>query len=117
VSREGWIGVDFDGTLAEYHGWNGGKLGNPIEPMVSRVKKWLKDGQKVKIFTARVSKANRSEEEAIYQEALITAWCLAFIGQELEITCEKDYLMIDLWDDRCHPVELNTGRDLLKGVI
>ena len=26
----GWIGVDFDGTIAHYEGWNGGELGKPI---------------------------------------------------------------------------------------
>lgn len=39
---EGWIGVDLDGTLAEYLGWQGmGHIGEPIAPMVERVKAWL----------------------------------------------------------------------------
>jgi len=51
----GWIGVDFDCTLAEYHGWNGGELGPPIPAMVERVKAWLAEGREVRIFTARVA--------------------------------------------------------------
>ena len=35
----GWIGVDLDGTLAEYHGWKGSEhIGPPIPLMVERVK-------------------------------------------------------------------------------
>ena len=49
-----WIGVDLDGTLAEYHGWNDGKIGEPIQLMVERVKRWLAEGKSVRIMTARV---------------------------------------------------------------
>ena len=37
MTYSGWIGVDFDGTLATYNGWNDGKLGEPIPLMVDRV--------------------------------------------------------------------------------
>ena len=51
----GWIGVDLDGTLAEYHGWHDdGRIGKPILPMVARVKKWLAEGKEVRIVTERV---------------------------------------------------------------
>lgn len=34
---KGWIGVDLDGTLAEYDGWKGpDEIGAPVEPMVER---------------------------------------------------------------------------------
>ncbi|MGD0238350.1 MAG: hypothetical protein ABSC55_27925 [Syntrophorhabdales bacterium] len=53
---EFWIGVDLDGTLAEYHGWIGiHHIGKAITPMVERVKRWIGEGKKVKIFTARAS--------------------------------------------------------------
>ena len=32
------------------------------------------------------------------------------IGQELEVTCTKDFGMIELWDDRAIRVEKNTGK-------
>ena len=52
----GWIGVDLDGTLAEYTGWKGiDHVGKPVPAMVKRVKDWIAKGQDVKVFTARVS--------------------------------------------------------------
>lgn len=48
-----WIGVALDGILAEYHGWVGiHHIGKPIKPMVDRVRAWILDGKRVKIFTA-----------------------------------------------------------------
>lgn len=44
----GWIGVDLDGTLAEYHGWDDGRIGAPIPKMVQRVKQWLAEGKEVR---------------------------------------------------------------------
>ena len=56
MSASGWIGVDFDGTLAEYHGYIGPKrYGDPIPAMMERVKEWLAAGVKVKIVTARAA--------------------------------------------------------------
>ena len=74
--------------------------------MLERVKGWLDEGKKVKIFTARV--AYRNEE----QRELIKVWCLKHIGQELEVTCFKDWAMTALWDDRVVRVEKNTGKIL-----
>ena len=52
---EGWIGIDLDGTLAEYDGWKGVEhIGKPIPSMVERVKAWIIEGKDVRIFTARV---------------------------------------------------------------
>lgn len=120
MSISGWIGVDLDATLAEYHGWNGGKIGAPIPRMVRRVKKKLAEGVRVKIFTARVavdptmhsdeSSASATMEFAEEQRKLIEAWCLEHIGQVLEVTATKDFACIEIWDDRCRQVELNTGR-------
>ena len=99
----GWIGVDLDGTLAKYDGWNGGSIGEPIPAMLSRVKKWLKEGREVKIFTARAFR------DDFGQIQLIKRWCKLHIGQELEVTATKDFGMIELWDDRCVQVVPNTG--------
>lgn len=103
MSSSGWIGVDLDGTLAEYHGWNGGAIGAPVPAMLARVKEWLAKGQQVKIFTARVC-TNDAE-----QIALIKAWCVQHVGRELEVTATKDFSMIELWDDRCVQVIPNIG--------
>jgi hypothetical protein len=98
----GWIGVDLDGTLAEYHGWKGPThIGVPIAAMQQRVKDWLASGKEVRIFTAR----------ACVPEQLgpIKAWCIEHLGQELAITNVKDFGMVELWDDRAVQVKINTG--------
>lgn len=106
----GWIGVDLDGTLATFDKWNGPtSIGEPIPLMVDRVRDWLSNGIEVRILTARVSKSNPQKDGAI---DAIKEWCIKNIGTELQITSEKDYGMIELWDDRCVRVEKNTGRIL-----
>jgi len=42
-----WIGVDLDGTLAEYGDWIGIEhIGKPIPLMIARVKSWIAEGKK-----------------------------------------------------------------------
>jgi hypothetical protein len=126
----GWIGVDFDGTLAEYGTWQGPThVGKPVAAMLFRVRKWLADGREVRIFTARAFPLGLIEpthdvpeaapagtvlatREQIAAEAVhaIRAWCLEHVGQVLPITCIKDYGMVELYDDRAVQVEMNTGR-------
>ena len=53
MSDESWVGVDLDGCLAHYDGWDDGKIGKPVPLMLARVKGLLAQGQQVKIFTAR----------------------------------------------------------------
>lgn len=106
MTTSGWIGVDLDGTLAEYGGWLGpGHIGKPIPLMVSRVRSWLEDGVTVKIFTARVAFGDRDNCAPAIQD-----WCREHIGQALEVTCTKDYGLVELWDDRAVQVVPNTGR-------
>ena len=108
MSNAGWIGVDLDGTLAFYVDWvHHANIGEPIRPMVNRVKKWIADGYKVKVFTARMS----VEDEAIRSEiaAAIRLWTTRNIGKPLEATCIKDLNMIELWDVRAVGVFHNTG--------
>lgn len=106
---EGWIGVDLDGTLAEYLGWQGmGHIGEPIAPMVERVKAWLAVGKDVRIFTARVCSGQSQEEIDVFLREY-TRWCFQVFGRQLPVTCEKDWKMIKLWDDRCVSVIQNTG--------
>lgn len=107
--NEGWIGIDLDGTLAEYDGWKGVEyIGKPIPSMVKRVKEWISEGKDVRIFTARVCMSQSKKDLTTAHEA-ISAWCRKYIGKELKITAEKDWKLIKLWDDRCVSVIQNTG--------
>jgi hypothetical protein len=104
MAVSGWIGVDLDGTLAHYDGWRGVEhIGAPVAPMLARVKAWLAEGTTVKIFTARVFGRDEAALRPIQQ------WCRDHLGQELEVTCTKDFAMIELWDDRAVQVYANTG--------
>lgn len=104
---QGWIGVDLDGTLAEYSNFEGATvIGRPISRMVRRVQRWVAEGKTVKIFTARVSPG--PTDVTIVRRA-IEAWCREHIGQALEVTNQKDWNMIELWDDRAVQVIPNTG--------
>lgn len=104
----GWIGVDLDGTLAYYEGWQGPThIGPPIPAMLERVKKWRENGWEVRIFTARVSTPDDKERAEVIRA--INAWCNAHLGAVLPITNVKDYGLVELWDDRAVQVEQNTG--------
>ena len=106
---EGWIGVDLDGTLAEYLGWQGmGHIGEPIAPMAERVRAWLAVGKDVRIFTARVCSIQSQEDIDIFLREY-TRWCFRVFGRQLPVTCEKDWKMVELWDDRCVQIMPNTG--------
>jgi len=108
TNEQGWIGVDLDGTLAEYDGWvSATHIGFPVDKMLARVKNWLVVGQRVKIFTARVSSSQEQPELARHA---IQNWCRVYLGQELEVTAEKDIYCIQIWDDRAIQIEKNTGR-------
>lgn len=109
---EDWIGVDLDGTLALYTGWHGlNHIGEPIPIMVKRVKQWLAEGKNVRIMTARVARSpsRPAEEDVEITRAAVKAWCLKHIGAELEVTNQKDFSMLELWDDRAVQVIPNTG--------
>ena len=105
MSMKGWVGIDFDGTLATYEKGMVPALGQPIPQMVERVQKWLAKGIEVRILTARAS----HEEFTSEQIHAMQDWCERHIGVVLKITCIKDYDMIELWDDRVVQVETNTG--------
>lgn len=122
LQGKGWIGVDFDGTLAEYHGWTGWNVfGKPIPAMVERVKTWIAEGQEVRIMTARVT-WKHDEPQTCYltkatftnsmMQAAIGDWCVEHVGERLGVTCVKDVHMIELWDDRAVQVIPNTGQTL-----
>jgi hypothetical protein len=138
-----WIGVDFDGTLAEYNNWSGWNVfGKPIPLMVKRIKRWIRDGKEVRIVTARIGlplriemrdkitgfeniqrlsraklhKCKISGETYSDQDMCdaIQAYTLEHVGEKLQVQCYKDYNMIELWDDRAVQVIPNTGRTLAE---
>lgn len=127
MSGSGWIGVDFDGTLAHYEGWKGPEhVGAPIGPMVARVRAWLDAGQEVRIFTARIypyvgvlqpDQPMPLRQGYRWQNAFLAAcaigdFCRQHLGRGLPITCVKDMDMIELWDDRAVHVRQNLGLPL-----
>lgn len=108
MSPRGWIGVDLDGTLAYYAGWQGTEhVGEPIKLMCDRVRSWLSQGQEVRIFTARVY--GMTGDKLIEVLEPINAFCEREFGKALPVTCTKDFGMIALWDDRAVQVIPNTG--------
>lgn len=107
AESHGWIGVDLDGTLAHYDEWLGPHhIGDPIEPMVERIRAWQASGLEVRIFTARASdyRHRRFVELWLERHGLV----------ELKVTNQKDYGMIELWDDRCVQIQANTGEPVLS---
>ncbi len=104
MHEEGWIGVDLDGTLAEYDGWKGEEhIGNPVLSMVDRIKQWIKDDVGVKIFTARYHNGPKQIER-------IQDWLEEQGLPRLQVTATKDFCMYELWDDRAIQVIPNTGK-------
>jgi len=107
------VGVDLDGTLAHWNGWEGpDKIGYPIPKMRERVKRWRKSGVNVVILTARVSPKNG--EDAKIAHTAIQKWCQKVFGEVFPVTCEKDPSMIEIWDDRAQQVLQNTGETVLE---
>lgn len=115
-----WIGVDLDGTLARYDGWVSEKhIGEPIPLMAERVRTWLAEGKDIRIFTARVdggyaalamghSDAAKFHDVA-YIVSIIQDWTEKHFGRRLPVTNQKDFGLIELWDDRAVQIMFNTG--------
>jgi len=69
--------------------------------MVERVQRWIGEGKKVKIFTARAS-------EGLATIEFIHAWLDKQGLPKLKVTNVKDFGMTELWDDRCVSIATNT---------
>jgi hypothetical protein len=101
--ERGFYAVDLDGTLAKYNGFKSPtEIGKPVPKMLDRVKKFLRDGHKVKIFTARAN-----EKETI---PAIKKWLRKYGLPALPVTNIKGHDMIEFWDDRAKQVIPNTGK-------
>ena len=109
--ESGWYGSDLDGTLAEYHGFEGlDKIGPPVgeddeQSALSTVKRWISEGKDVRILSARISDGRKGEAKSA-----IEAWTRQYLAKALPVTGTKDSKMIMLLDDRAAQVEENTGR-------
>lgn len=119
MTDRGWIGVDIDGTLAEYERtpeelWDGTKIGKPIPLMLARVKRWIGQGREVRIVTARVALNEGGDLHAAHSQAIanmiaVQDWLEAVGLPRLRVQAHKDYRMVELWDDRAVRVVENTG--------
>lgn len=100
-NEEGWIGVDFDGTLAHYDHFRGDDhFGEPLDGMVCRVRNWIKAGKDVRLFTARRPSPG------------LRRWMAQHLGAVLPVATGKDHNMIALYDDRAITVPRNSGEPL-----
>ena len=106
-AQSGWIGVDLDGTLAECTKWKGlDHIGKPIPLMKKRVLEWIEAKYTVKIVTARASVPKGIPP--------VKAWLAKNDFPDLEVTNQKDFNMIELWDDRAIQVITNTGKPVIR---
>lgn len=102
-----WIGVDLDGTWARTCRWRGPTHIGPAVPlMTARVRLWLSAGWRVKVFTARYSEPEPVRSEVV---RAVQDFTEQEVGRRLEVTNQKDYDMVECWDDRAVRVLLNTG--------
>ena len=105
-----WIAIDLDGTLADYRGhYDPYTIGDPIPVMAARVQGWRSQGEKLCIYTARISEANDARDLVRVKKA-IQDWCMKHLRCQLPITCIKHHGIKAFYDDRAVQVEKNTGR-------
>jgi hypothetical protein len=130
----GWVGVDLDGTMFTYDDWVPWNVfGEPIKPMIDRIKAWLAAGVGVRIVTARIglplymghtpTLSNHPWNTCrVTGEKFSDANMALAIGRHcqkhglpcLPVQCYKDINMIEFWDDRAIQVIANTGRTLAE---
>lgn len=96
----GWYGFDLDGTLAKYSKWSE-DIGAPQPKIIERAKELIKEGNEVRILTARGSVQSGKYEQLLK----IHAFAKEQIGTPLNVTNKKDPGMILLFDDRVVPVQ------------
>lgn len=109
IKPKEWIGVDLDGTLAEYNGFIAPEhIGKPVQAMIGRVLFWRSMGMDVRIFTARANPHVYPEQTAPFLKA-IRDWMLVHLGEVLPVVYEKCPHMHALWDDKAIHVKKNTG--------
>jgi len=111
AKQKPWIGVDYDGTMVTHPSFvdpndHGGKV---VPKMRDRVVRWCMQGRRVKIMTARAANTNPNREQDIAPIRQHLKDNYPEVCHNLEITAEKDYGMIELWDDRAIGIIRDTG--------
>lgn len=109
MTGHGWIGVDFDGTLAQYESGQFPAAGEPLMPMVERVREMLARGLDVRIVTARAD--HPDHYGPVYR------FCREQFGVALPVTDRKDFQMVELYDDRAVQVVSNDGRTIFDAAV
>ena len=91
-----WIGFDLDQTIshADTNEWKGPNwIGKPILPMIMKMKRMIKEGKLIKIFTARV---DRQGDVA----TPIKDWLEEQGLPRLQVVNIKDKDMMEIYDDK-----------------
>lgn len=101
------IALDFDKTLAYHESkWGISKVGDPIMPMVEKVKEWISKGYGVTIFTVRMS----AEGETLVKQIKMIDDFLVSVGLPiLPKTAMKQRHFSHFVDDRAYHVKPNSG--------
>jgi hypothetical protein len=96
------VACDLDGTLATYDHWRGiDHIGEPVEPVLRRVKALLEAGHQVSIFTSRVAgdwPEHIKDLETTRRH--IESWCYRHVGRILPVTAHKHGWFTEIWDDK-----------------
>jgi len=108
------IATDFDRTLSQYEGSKDfrpyGPFGPPIPAMYFRVKQWIDNGDRVIIFTARLSQHSEIiDYDTAKVASAIQDWCESYGLPRLEVTNQKLREFDELWDDKAVSVMENSG--------
>lgn len=110
--------VDFDGVLAHFDHWRGPEhFGAPVPEMIKKVLCWLLQGDKVVIYTARLTPGDEiaQTKDVDKTRKAIEAYCLKYIGQVLPITNVKTYADF-YYDDHACQIIPNTGLTLAEKI-
>lgn len=118
--RRPWYGFDLDGCAAKsIEPFDAGRIGEPIASIVDLMYEMMRQSKRIKIFTARVCETGQlshisghiaDRAFADWQHSLITLWNKRNLGRDIEVTCIKDFLCLEIYDDRAWRVAKNTGK-------
>lgn len=102
--------LDLDKSLAYHESEYGiSKIGEPVWPMVEKVKEWLNKGYKITIFTARMSEVAHTPEQIAEQKIMIKEFLERAGLPDLPKTAVKSPEFSHIIDDRAYHVERNAG--------